>query len=40
MNDAGFVEKCKVGNVIYSVELGRVHLGKGIQRDLADLKPQ
>ena len=39
MNNAGLVEKCKVGDVIDSVELWRVHLGEGIERDFANLEP-
>ena len=37
--DACLIEEGEVRNVIYSVELGRVHLGEGIERNLANLEP-
>ena len=36
---AGLIEERQVCNIVNTVELGRVHLGEGIERNLADLEP-
>lgn len=40
MYDTGLVEEGEIGNVVNSVEFGRIHLGQGVERDLADLMQQ
>ena len=37
MNDTRFIQKCKVRNVIDTVKLWGIHLGKGIEWDSAYL---
>ncbi len=37
MYNTGFVEEREVCNVIDAVELWRIHLGEGVDGDLADL---
>ena len=34
---AGLIEKGEINNVINSVELKWIHLGQGVERNLADL---
>lgn len=37
MHDARFVQECEIRDVFDAIELGRVHLGECIQRDLTNL---
>jgi hypothetical protein len=37
VNDAGFIKKGKIRNILDAVKLGRVHFGEGIERDVSKL---